>query len=436
MVYFYKSIAKLVRKISQLAGKKGTDLPGKVLRKIDKNVLKKLAEDYEDIVFITGTNGKTTTSNLIGHVLKENNIDIVNNFEGANMLDGIISTFAIQTEKNTKIAIIEIDEGSIKKVMKYITPTKFVIINFFRDQIDRFGEIDTLIATIGEQLQNKNIKLILNADDPFVTRLSKYGKDNAYFGIDSNAYSFIDNGISESKFCPNCGNILTYNHTHYSQLGDYLCRNCGFSRPTVDYLINDVKLNPFILLKINDLPFISTKISGAFNMYNILAAYSLLDILGLDFNQIEKGLATYSSKNGRMQTIETKNSTILLNLAKNPAGLNASLSIANSVESDVIIDYLLVLNDNGADGFDISWIWDTDFEILKNQNIKNIVCSGKRAKELALRLKYTDIQADIIVIENIKEAAQKIKSYKEKYIIAIPNYTALVETQKELENNL
>lgn len=436
MIYFYKNIAKLVRKISKLAGKKGTDLPGKVLRKIDDNVLKKLAVGYDDIVFITGTNGKTTTSNLIGHILKENNINIINNFEGANMLDGIISTFAIQTKKNTKIAIIEIDEGSIKKVMNYITPTKFVIINFFRDQIDRFGEIDTLIATIGEQLQNKNIKLILNADDPFVTRLSKYGIDNSYFGIDSNAYNFIDNGISESKFCPNCGNSLIYTHIHYSQLGDYTCHNCGFLKPNVDYLVNDAKLNPFISLKINNLPYINTKILGAFNMYNILAAYSLLDIIGLDFKQIEKGLETYSSKNGRMQTIETKNSTILLNLAKNPAGLNASLSIANSIESDIIIDYLLVLNDNGADGFDISWIWDTDFEILKNQNIKNIICSGKRAKELALRLKYTDISANVVVLENIKDAVKKIKDYKEKYIIAIPNYTALVETQKELENNL
>ena len=125
----------------------------------------KLSKQYDEIVFVTGTNGKTTTSNLIGHTLKEAGINFINNFEGANMLDGIISTFAIQSKNDTKLAVIEIDEGSIKKVMQYITPTKFVINNFFRDQIDRFGEIDTLIATIGEQLEGKNIQLILNSDD-------------------------------------------------------------------------------------------------------------------------------------------------------------------------------------------------------------------------------------------------------------------------------
>ena len=205
MLEFYKLLAKLTRKASRVAGKKGTDLPGKVLRKLDNNVLSKLATNYDEIVFVTGTNGKTTTSNLIGHTLKVCNKNFINNFEGANMLDGIISTFAIQSKNNTKLAIIEIDEGSIPKVMNYITPTKFVINNFFRDQIDRFGEIDTLIETIGNQLEGKDIQLILNSDDPFVTRLSKYGKNNVCFGINNDAYSFVDYGIPESKFCPNCG---------------------------------------------------------------------------------------------------------------------------------------------------------------------------------------------------------------------------------------
>ena len=214
MLGFYRNLAKLTRTASKIAGKKGTDLPGKVLRKVNDNVLTKLASDFDEIVFVTGTNGKTTTSNLIGHTLKTAGENFINNFEGANMLDGIISTFAIQAKNDTKLAIIEIDEGSIRRVMKYITPTKFVINNFFRDQIDRFGEIDTLIATIGEQLEGKNIQLILNSDDPFVTRLSKYGEDNIYFGISKDAYKFSDFGISESKFCPNCGMELIYDHVH------------------------------------------------------------------------------------------------------------------------------------------------------------------------------------------------------------------------------
>ena len=422
MLSFYKNLAKLTRNTSKLIGKKGTDLPGKVLRKFDKNILVKLSKQYDEIVFVTGTNGKTTTSNLIGHTLKEAGINFINNFEGANMLDGIISTFAIQSKNDTKLAVIEIDEGSIKKVMQYITPTKFVINNFFRDQIDRFGEIDTLIATIGEQLEGKNIQLILNSDDPFVTRLSK------------DAYNFTDYGISESKFCPSCGTELTYDHVHYSQLGYYHCENCDFKHQETKYTVTKAKVEPFIELSINNEKSFKTRLAGDYNIYNLLAAYSLLKELNLSNNLIEKGLGSYTPKNGRMQSIKiSENTMALLNLAKNPAGLNASLAIGNPIKEQ--INYLLVLNDNGADGFDISWIWDTDFNIMKNQNIKNIICSGKRAEELALRIKYSDIKANVIVKKEIKDAVKQLKSYQEKYALVIPNYTALIATQKELENN-
>ena len=432
MLVFYKNLAKLTRTASKLVGKRGTDLPGKVLRKLNGNVLTKLADNYDDIVFVTGTNGKTTTSNLIGHTLRSAGENFINNFEGANMLDGIISTFAIQGNNNTKLAVIEIDEGSIKKVMKYITPTKFVINNFFRDQIDRFGEIDTLIATIGEQLEGKKIQLILNSDDPFVTRLSKYGEDNIYFGIAKDAYQFSDFGISESKFCPNCGMELIYDHVHYSQLGFYKCSKCDFEHQDVKYEVTKATVEPFINMNINNGKILETKLAGDYNIYNLLAAYSLLKELGLSEDQIRKGLESYSPTNGRMQSIDlNNNSTVLLNLAKNPAGLNASLAIANSMKEE--INYLLVLNDNGADGIDISWIWDTDFNILASQKINNIVCSGKRAKELALRLKYSEVKANVEVYEDVSEAVNKLKSYTEKYSIAIPNYTALVETQRELE---
>ena len=432
MLVFYKNLAKLTRTASKLVGKRGTDLPGKVLRKLNGNVLTKLADNYDEIVFVTGTNGKTTTSNLIGHTLRSAGENFINNFEGANMLDGIISTFAIQGNNNTKLAVIEIDEGSIKKVMKYITPTKFVINNFFRDQIDRFGEIDTLIATIGEQLEGKKIQLILNSDDPFVTRLSKYGEDNIYFGIAKDAYQFSDFGISESKFCPNCGMELIYDHVHYSQLGFYKCSKCDFEHQDVKYEVTKATVEPFINMNINNGKILETKLAGDYNIYNLLAAYSLLKELGLSEDQIRKGLESYSPTNGRMQSIDlNNNSTVLLNLAKNPAGLNVSLAIANSMKEE--INYLLVLNDNGADGIDISWIWDTDFNILASQKINNIVCSGKRAKELALRLKYSEVKANVEVYEDVSEAVNKLKSYTEKYSIAIPNYTALVETQRELE---
>lgn len=433
MKIFYRFIGKLVRLLSKMAGKKGTDLPGKVLRKINKNILSELGKNFDEIVFITGTNGKTTTSNLIGYTLKKNKIRIAHNSEGANMLDGIISTLAIYSDKKTKVAIIEIDEGSIKKVMQYITPTKFVFNNFFRDQIDRFGEIDTLINTIGEQLKDKNIQLILNSDDPFVMRLGEYGKNNIYFGIDTNVYKFNNVGITESRFCPYCSTELSYDYIHYSQLGHYKCSCCNFRRKEVDYNVSYADVNPVITMSVNNKKKFITSQLGDFNIYNIISAYATLATLGISDEQINLGLENYHSKNGRMQLIEfEKKNKVILNLAKNPAGMNASLNIANKINKD--FNYLFVLNDNGADGFDISWIWDSEFELIKNQNVKNVICSGKRANELALRLKYIDTKANIFIEYGIKEAVEKLKSFNEQYSVVIPNYTALVETQKELES--
>jgi len=169
--YVAKNIAKLARYASRKVGKQGTDLPGQIARKIDPLILRKLANEVDEIVMISGTNGKTTTSNLIGYTLKKNNIEIIHNTEGANMAAGITSSFIVQSNKNTKIAVIEIDEGSIPRVLKEMTPSMMVVTNFFRDQMDRFGEIDTMVDNIANSIKDKGIKLLLNADDPFVSRL-------------------------------------------------------------------------------------------------------------------------------------------------------------------------------------------------------------------------------------------------------------------------
>ena len=177
-------LAKLARSASRAVCKKGTDLPGQIARKVDKNILKNLASKVDEIVFISGTNGKTTTSNLIGHTLKKNDIDIIHNNEGANMAAGITSAFILQNTANTKIAVIEIDEGSIPRVLKEMTPTMMVFTNFFRDQMDRFGEIDIMVNNIAKAIENKGIKLLLNADDPFVSRLKIASDTVLYYGIE------------------------------------------------------------------------------------------------------------------------------------------------------------------------------------------------------------------------------------------------------------
>lgn len=203
--YVAKNMAKLARFASRKMGKQGTDLPGQVARKIDPLILRKLANDVDEIVMISGTNGKTTTSNLIGHTLKKNNINIIHNNEGANMAAGITSSFVIQSNKDTKIAIIEIDEGSIPRVLKEMTPTMMVVTNFFRDQMDRFGEIDTMVDNIANTIKGRGIKLLLNADDPFVSRLKIASDEVIYYGMKAGIHEFEQSTMVESKYCPNCG---------------------------------------------------------------------------------------------------------------------------------------------------------------------------------------------------------------------------------------
>ena len=238
-------LAKLARTASRSIGKKGTDLPGQIARRVDPTILRKLAANVDDIVFISGTNGKTTTSNLIGHTLKKNHIDIIHNNEGANMAAGITSAFIMQSTKNTKIAVIEIDEGSIPRVLKEVTPSMMVFTNFFRDQMDRFGEIDIMVNNIAKSIGNKGIKLLLNADDPFVSRLKIASDALVYYGMEAHAHEFEQSTMNESKYCPNCGRLLQYDYIHYNHIGHYHCE-CGFKRENPTYEVSTFEASPFL----------------------------------------------------------------------------------------------------------------------------------------------------------------------------------------------
>lgn len=418
--YVAKNMAKLARFASRKMGKQGTDLPGQVARKIDPLILRKLANDVDEIVMISGTNGKTTTSNLIGHTLKKNNINIIHNNEGANMAAGITSSFVIQSNKDTKIAIIEIDEGSIPRVLKEMTPTMMVVTNFFRDQMDRFGEIDTMVDNIANTIKGRGIKLLLNADDPFVSRLKIASDEVIYYGMKAGIHEFEQSTMVESKYCPNCGRLLNYKHVHYNQIGHYDCV-CGFKREKPKYEVSSFKQEPFIDAGINGTIF-DMKIAGDYNVFNVVAAYTVLRELGLNDKSINAGFESYTSDNGRMQYYKNRHKEVLINLAKNPAGLNASLSVGEQIDSEKV--YLISLNDNGADGRDISWIYDADFEKLSRQNIKAVICTGQRAEELALRLKYAEVDADIIIEKSIEKATGMSMEYPQ-FTVAIPNYTSL-----------
>ncbi|WP_251942699.1 Mur ligase family protein [Staphylococcus sp. Marseille-Q5304] len=421
-------LAKLTRRTSKALGKNGTNLPGKVARTIDKNILKKLATQVDEIVFISGTNGKTTTSNLIGHTLKKNGIKIIHNNEGANMAPGITSSFILQGTQETKVAIIEIDEGSIPRVLNEITPTMMVVTNFFRDQMDRFGEIDIMVDNIAKAIQNKGIKLLLNADDPFVSRLKIASKHVIYYGLKAHAHEFEQSTMNESKYCPNCGKLLHYDYIHYNQLGHYYC-SCGFKREATKYEISKFTVNPFIQFSLENQIY-NMKLAGDFNAFNAIAAYSVLRELGLNDDSIKKGFETYTSDNGRMQYFSNESKEAMINLAKNPAGMNASLSVGEQIRDNKV--YVISLNDYPADGRDTSWIYDADFEKLNDQQLEAIIVTGTRAEELQLRLKLAEIKAPVILERDIHKATAKTMDFKDCYTVAIPNYTSLEPMLEQL----
>ena len=423
---------KLIQKASKMSGKAGSTTPGHIAKKIDKDILEKMRKNVENVIFVSGTNGKTTTSQVLAAILTEDSGPLVHNIEGANMLAGITTAFVtsqnIKGNKKYKYAVIEIDEGSIEKVFKEIKPDYFVFTNFFRDQLDRFGEIDMLVDKIKNQLDDKEIQLLLNVDDPYTRRLSN-GKNTTYFGIGVDAYNFGKQTTIESTYCPKCGEKLHYKKIHYGQLGHYSCFSCTFKRPDEKYKTTKIELNNGINLQINYQNF-ETNIFGDYNAMNIAGAIATAKELGIKNNVIQNALTKLFITNGRMEYIKFDDKNILLNLAKNPAGLNVSFENIKNLNGEKNV--LLLLNDNGADGRDISWIWDADFESLKEMNVNHFYCSGLRAEELALRLKYAGIEEGKISIDkDIKDVLKK-SIEKTENLFVIPNYTLLETTRKEI----
>ncbi len=402
-----KFIAKIGIKLSKFLGNDGTSIGGKIAWKLDKNILKKLAKDVETVIVITGTNGKTTTSNLIASCFDEK---IIHNGKGANMYFGVISAFL---QGKAKVAVLEVDEGSVNKVFNDLNVDYFVVTNFFRDQLDRYSEIDMLVDKIKSGI-DQNTKLILNANDPFTMRLD-HG-NSVYYGISSDFDGFNDFEISESKYCPKCNKLLVYDHVFYLQIGYYKC-DCGFKTPDIKYVASKFSDGE---ITINNNVY-HHNLVGNYNAFNLVAAYALCSEINLD---VKQGFKSYYSSDGRMQLIGKH----IVTLAKNPSGMNLSLQQINHNYKNV----LFTLNDNYVDGLDISWIWDADFEILDNSYTYYV--DGLRKTDMALRLKYAGISKDNIhVVEDIEKQLDSILT---KPTFSISSYTAVDSVKKLFEKKV
>ena len=436
-------IALIVSRMIYLAIKllnrsSGTSFVGMSVLKICPNFLEYCRKYVNTALTITGTNGKTTTSGLLAHILECNNNSIIHNVKGANMLTGIANAFALSIApwKSFDYAVIESDEAYLQKLYDYFNADFLLVTNLFRDQLDRYGELSTTASFIKKAIdKDENLNLLLNADDPLVTNLGD-GKKAFYYGFEeiefcSDIHNSSSNAPTEVFNCI-CGKPLSYKKQFFAQEGHYYCEHCGYKRPELNFkgylkVFADYSELRIIDTQSNKSYDFRVNLVGLYNAYNALAAISQAIMLGVKYEIIKDAVLSYKSIFGRAEKRVIKGHDTLIQLIKNPTGASEVLKTVD-LSSNIVI----AINDNYADGRDISWLWDSDFEQLKNAK-KRIITSGIRAKDMALRLKYAGIPQENIIIEEDLKTAIEIAADSdnmEERITILPSYTALLKISK------
>ena len=419
---------QLFHSILARAGRGGS-LPGSLALKMDPDFIRKF-HMHDRVILVTGTNGKTTTSNLIAESLRASGMKVLNNRRGDNLNVGIATLLASGSDADYHIkadaCVIEVDELTLYRQFSSLHPTHLVITNFFRDQLDRAGEMETIIRKIQEVTKDFTGHIILNGDDPNSLRIADTATKAKIhlFSVAENSISQkTTDEASEGKFCPRCGHPLKYDYYQYSHIGRFHCEKDGFGNITPDVYVTDCDYEHGTFT-VSDRKFHSF-INSIYAIYNCASVLTLMKTMDLDPGAADHVFNTFEMKEGRNEVFHFSCDSII-NLVKNPTGTNEVLKSILSQKEDKNV--CILLNDNDQDGHDVSWIWDAHFERLDVPEVKHIICSGLRAYDMALRLKYEGLEDRIIVIEDVEKAIAWLDEAEMKsYVIA--TYTALHSTR-------
>jgi UDP-N-acetylmuramyl tripeptide synthase len=402
-------------------------LPGEIARRLQPKLLQLLScQVNQGVILIAGTNGKTTTSLLLRTMLERQGWRVVHNATGANLENGLMTALLQNTNPigtlDADFAILEVDENIVPRVLAPLQPRLILGLNLFRDQLDRYGEVDTISRRWGQAIAPLPPETIIvaNADDPTLAYMGQQLNQNVlFFGL-SEPEHYLDEipHAVDSIYCPSCGTRLVYEGVYLSHQGDYNCPNCGFHKPALDI---DSREWEQILI-------------GLYNKYNTLAAVLAAQQLGVDEATIRDTIANFQAAFGRAEELQVHGKHVRILLSKNPVGMNETIRAVNQAGGQT---KLVVLNDRIPDGTDVSWIWDVDTEKLVARG-GTLVVSGDRVYDLALRLRYSQSELDnninLIVEEDLKAAiATALKQTPVNQTLHIlPTYSAMLEVREIL----
>jgi lipid II isoglutaminyl synthase (glutamine-hydrolysing) len=437
--------ARAVGGLARRAGRGGgTSLPGKVLMALEPGAIAELAARLpQGSVIVSATNGKTTTAAMIASVLERAGTSLVHNRAGANMAGGVASTLLSAARSgggiSGELGLFEVDEFWLDQITDQLQPRAVLLGNLFRDQLDRYGELDTIADRWAAVVQSlpPTARLVLNADDPLIADLGRNAANVTYFGIEDRSMAMPEmQHASDSKHCRRCGAAYAYEAIYLGHLGLYRCPNCGQERPAPAVAAERITLDgtrgaTFVLRTPTESIEVKLPLPGLYNVYNALGAAALCLDLGTSSANVAAGLEGVKAAFGRAERIQIGPVELSILLIKNPAGANEILRTLALEAGE--LDVLAVLNDRTADGRDVSWVWDADFELLV-PHVRAVTCAGTRAAELALRLKYAGVAVERLrVVPELSGALdQALADAPSKRLFALPTYTALLELREEL----